>query len=257
MANAINEINAGSAPVETGSADLSARLWSAMQSDLANDRSDHVDGVNAAQLGDGTYVGLSDFNLGGFELYEKHDSPVSASSNRASTDQTGAAKGDVCQPEIIQEKIIVGGQETVVSKITEYGKWLKEEAAKALNVEPPQKAPPLNDVQQKLFDQAGTEAAEFASKLLKMSQGKPDITMRDNLQELQRLFNQRHVTPEESKAVCDAINVQLKEQGYDWLRIAVSDTTGEIYLGIKSQHDGKFTTAYEIRNKAGCPEQPQ
>lgn len=150
---------------------------------------------------------------------------------------------------------------TMVHKLTAYGEWLREQAGIALNIEPPEDIAPLSQEQQDLLDAAGPRAQELARKLLEMSQGGIDPTMRQDLKELQKLFNQRNVSPDEArefyKAVCDAINVQLAANGKDWMRIAVSETTGEVYVGVKSQLDGKFKPTFELRSQTDCPQMPQ
>jgi hypothetical protein len=97
-------------------------------------------------------------------------------------------------------------------------------------------------------------AKAFAEKLLLMQQGQLDPTMREDFRALQKLLIGR-MTPEESKNICDAINLELKNQGIGWMRIATSEISGEIWIGTGS--GDKFRPIYEVKNKTGCPEMPQ
>lgn len=225
---------------QTASSELSANLWSHMQSAIARDPSEKADGIKAVMLSDGTSLALNDV-----EFYD-------------SAKTSGGA--GACKQETETVETVVAGQPTVVNKLTEYGEWLRKEAAKALNIEPPESMPNLSPEQQKLLDDAGPLALSIADKLQKMSQGNFDPTMRKDLRDLQELFSARGISGEEArqlfKEVCDAINMQLKANGDDWMRVAVSETTGEVYIGIRSQQDNQYKPTFELRSQSDCPDMP-
>lgn len=229
---------------QASSSQMSAEAWSSMQSAIARDpmaARNSVDGIKPVLLSDGTY-----FSLNEMEIYD-------------STKTSGGANS--CTPETIETHTDVAGQPTVANQLTEYGEWLRKEAAKALNVELPGTAPELNPEQEQLLADAGPLAQSVAEKLKSLSQGNFDPTMRQDLRKLQELFNDRGVSGDEArqlfKNVCDAINMQLKASGNEWMRVAVSETTGEVYIGIKSQHDNQFKPTFELRSQTDCPEMPK
>jgi len=226
---------------------LSASIWSEMSSLLQRDTDTkgQQDGITVAGSARDGLVALSDYPMPQLTI----------------DDGTRATGARACQPETEQVETVVAGQPTVVNKLTEFGEWLRAEAGVALNIDPPSDKPQLTQQQQDMLDAAGPHAQQLAEKLLAMSQGQVDPTMRDDIKALQKLFTQRGVPPEEArefyKAVCDAINQQLAASGKDWMRIAISETTGEVYVGIKSQLDGKFKPTFELRSQVDCPEMPK
>lgn len=160
-----------------------------------------------------------------------------------------------CQPEYVQSVKDVNGIPTAVNEMTDYGKWLREIAGDALSAPLPDKAPELDERQQKIVDNIVPQAQIIADSLMALSKGQlPDTqAMREAFKALQDPFNSRMDT-ETSKKLCDAINLKLKDLGLDWMRLATSEVSGEVWMGIRS--GDKFTTRYEIRNKVGCPEMP-
>lgn len=167
------------------------------------------------------------------------------------------ATADACSPEYEQKTIMVNGIETVVRSITPYGDWLRDLAEDALNEPMPDIALDMEKDQHQIVDAAGPVAKALAENLEAMAKGQLDpIEMRKNFKALQDLFLTR-MEPDKLKEVCDAINQELANAGKEWMRISISETSGEIWLGALSGHSGKFTPIYEIRNKTGCPPMPE
>ncbi len=169
-------------------------------------------------------------------------------------DQAISPTSGECQPEYVTYNADKGGTDTAIREITPYGAWLKKLAGEALSEALPATPPSLTDVQSGIVDASVPLAKAFSEKLKLMQQGIIDPTMRDDFRELQKLLVGR-MTPEESKNICDAINLELQKQGVGWLRIATSEISGEIWIGTGS--GDKFTPLFEVKNKNGCPEMPQ
>lgn len=168
-----------------------------------------------------------------------------------------SATSGACLPEHERKTIMVNGIETVVNSVTPYGTWLRDLAEDALNEPLPESAPKMEKSQQDLVDAAVPFAKAVAENLEAMAQGQLDpVDMRKNFKALQELFLTR-MPPEKVKEVCDAINMELAKAGKEWMRISISETSSEIWLGALSGHNSKFTPVYEVRNKTGCPPMPE
>ena len=161
------------------------------------------------------------------------------------------ATGNSCpeEQEIVFEKI--AGVDTASLKDTPYGKYLDQLKDDSLVL--PDKAPDLDEGQQRIADQALNAVRD----LVDAPPGSPE--WRRAMQDLRGAFSTRQaadptLTSEYFKGITDYITLELAKTNPD-LRFGTSSVSGAVVAGFKNP-DGKFQTFIELRNEIVCPPNP-